>query len=93
MSTKTGARRPYAAPTCRPSGLKQYGPASSTRLARHPRILGVSHRTVARRCDAGELWCWHRPGGQRRVALDIDGTERLLGRGTPKSRRAAAAQR
>jgi len=56
-------------------------------------ILGKSRCQVVRLCDAGDLWTWRRDsqGEHRRIAMDIDATERLLGHSTEKSRKARAA--
>lgn len=56
-------------------------------------ILGKSRCEVVRLCDAGDLWTWRRSyrGEHRRIALDIDTTEGLLGGSTARSRRARAA--
>ncbi len=55
-------------------------------------LLGKPVQEVRRMCDTGELWTFRArelPGWPRRIALDIHGTERLLGHSTAKSRRAA----
>ena len=59
-------------------------------------ILGKTRRKVVRMCDTGELWTTRvqeLPGWPRRIALNIEGTERLLGYSTERSRKAAAALR
>ncbi len=58
-------------------------------------ILDKSPDQVRRMCDAGELWTFGRdyPGQWRQIALDIDGTEQLLGHSTARSRRARQAAR
>ena len=55
-------------------------------------ILGKSRCQVVRLCDAGDLWTWRRSyrGEHRRIALDIDATEREVG-STERSRKARAA--
>ena len=56
------------------------------------RMQGTSPARVRKACERGELWSSRGPArSPYHIALDIDGTERLIGRSTEKSRKARAA--
>jgi hypothetical protein len=55
-------------------------------------MQGTSPARVRKACERGELWsCRAGARGHYHIAMDIDATERLVGRSTEKSLKARAA--